>query len=603
MFVELVESKKTQVPFEYYELPVCPAPLRQGKRARKNLGSKLQGHNVKPAPYDIATLENKGCTPLCMVKITSRKLKWMRKLVERQYRIHLTLDSLPILMRSQELNYAVRGYPVGFKAPPSYTGKDTDEYFLYNHLRFTILYRVEGANEHRVIGFDVHPVSITHELTSSQVGSETKLATCDAEGADVVVNDPAHYLPLQPQMNSDSRDVFYSYEVKWVQTDTQWTDRWDVYLVGSPDDEVHVFVIINSLMIVLFLAIGVSIIMLRTLKKDISAYNQVALSEDGLEESGWKLVHGDVFRAPKTNPILLSALVGTGLQIGIAIFITLCFALMGFINHMKKGQTLTTIILLYVCSGSVAGYISSRLYKYFDGKAWKRATLLTACLFPGTLVAMFLGLDIFLSFAGAATAVSIWTIISLFLLWVLVSTPLVFVGSFFGFRAPKIEVPTKTNQIARFIPEGPWYTLPHYTILFGGSLPFGCVSIECLFIMGAIWLHQIYYAVGLLVFIVIILAATCAEVALVLNYLQLSAEDHQWWWRSFFNTASAGAYLFVYSLWFLASKLQLVGFLPTLVYLTYMSMMSIAFGLFCGSVGFLSCLVFNRTIFGALKVD
>jgi transmembrane 9 superfamily protein 2/4 len=37
--------------------------------------------------------------------------------------------------------------------------------------------------------------------------------------------------------------------------------------------------------------------------------------------------------------------------------------------------------------------------------------------------------------------------------------------------------------------------------------------------------------------------------------------------------------------------------------LTYMSMISIAFGLFCGSIGFLSSLWFTRTIYSAVKVD
>lgn len=36
--------------------------------------------------------------------------------------------------------------------------------------------------------------------------------------------------------------------------------------------------------------------------------------EDALEESGWKLVHGDVFRPPRYH-MLLSALIGTGVQL------------------------------------------------------------------------------------------------------------------------------------------------------------------------------------------------------------------------------------------------------------------------------------------------
>merc|ERR1712087_667716 len=101
----------------------------------------------------------------------------------------------------------------------------------------------------------------------------------------------------------------------------------------------------------------------------------------------------------------------------------------------------------------------------------------------------------------------------LFLLWLCVSTPLVFVGSYFGFRADAIETPTKTNQIARFIPEGPWYAKTPTSWVFSGLLPFGSISIEILFIMAAVWLHQIYYAVGFLLFVVLILVLTCAEVA------------------------------------------------------------------------------------------
>merc|ERR1719203_2114494 len=610
MWVELVESKKTQVPFDYYDLPVCPGPsVGALQRMRKNLGAKLQGYNIKPSPYAIRTLNDIGCTAVCMVKITPKKLRWLRKLVERQYRVHVSLDGLPVLMRSKDLNYAVRGYPVGFKAPPSFTGLKQDEYYLYNHLRFTISYNKDPSFEgSRIVGFDAHPVSILHEF-DDEVKSDSKLETCDPEKGEKVINDPSSYLALRMADDEtpvkNTLDVVYSYEVDWVPSKLQWSDRWDIYLIGSPDDEVHYFAIVNSLMIVIFLSGAIATVLLRTLRKDIMAYNELANSLEDSEEAqtGWKLVHGDVFRPPKEHPLLLSVAVGTGAQLGTAITLTITLALIGVINPMKKGQTLTTIIVLYVLSGSVAGYYSSRLYKFFEAQSWKQNTIITAAAFPGVLVVMFLALDIFLAFAGAATAVSIWTILALFLLWLCVSTPLVFVGSYFGFRADKLEVPTKTNQISRFIPETPWHCKLPYSMVLGGILPFGSVCIEMFFILGALWLHQIYYVVGFLLLVIIILVISCAEVGIMMCYMQLSAEDHQWWWRSFLNTASAGGYLFLYCLWFLSTKLDLVGFLPVLVYLTYMSMLSLAFGLFCGSIGFLSCFIFNKMIYGALKVD
>ena len=84
---------------------------------------------------------------------------------------------------------------------------------------------------------------------------------------------------------------------------------------GNPDDEIHYFSIVNSLMIVLFLTGVVAMIMLRTLHKDISSYNEMQTLEEAQEESGWKLVHGDVFRPPAYSPMLLSVLAGSGIQI------------------------------------------------------------------------------------------------------------------------------------------------------------------------------------------------------------------------------------------------------------------------------------------------
>jgi transmembrane 9 superfamily protein 2/4 len=38
--------------------------------------------------------------------------------------------------------------------------------------------------------------------------------------------------------------------------------------------------------------------------QDIAQYNDPSNLEDAKEESGWKLVHGDVFRPPATYPML-----------------------------------------------------------------------------------------------------------------------------------------------------------------------------------------------------------------------------------------------------------------------------------------------------------
>lgn len=53
--------------------------------------------------------------------------------------------------------------------------------------------------------------------------------------------------------------------------------------------------------------------MVRTLRRDIAKYNEDD-KEEAIEQTGWKLVHGDVFRPPK-HSFWLSVLYGTGVQL------------------------------------------------------------------------------------------------------------------------------------------------------------------------------------------------------------------------------------------------------------------------------------------------
>lgn len=635
VWVEPVQSDRTRVPFGYYDLPgignCAAAKSTEGgdsRPPRKSLGSRLAGgHGALPAPYGLVAGRDLPCATVCATELGGKDLKWMRRLVGRQYRVHLLLDQLPVLMRHGELSYAVRGVPLGFRAPPSFTGGTEDEYFLYNHLRFEVGYRddPDEAGSVRIVSFAAHPVSFGHGGGAGPPGryrDGDDVATCSPE-APPVANDPGTYLALRAGPGGEPVRAVYSYEVRWKRSDIPWADRWDVYLSGSPDRHLHYFSIVNSLMIVIFLTGAVATIMIRTLRNDISGYNEMAgrggggtaglLLEDGgaggggavagREEGGWKLVHGDVWRPPRRSPMALSVAVGTGAQLFATAFLVLACAVLGLVNPMQKGQALTAVVLLYVLSGAVSGYVSSRIYKLTGGREWRGNAALTAAAFPGLAVGMFMVLNVFLGIAGAATHASFVTILLVFLLWVGLSTPLVLGGSYLGFRSGAIELPTKTNQIARLVPDRPTMAREPWNALVAGLLPFGSVCIELFFIMSALWADQYFYMMGLLMVVLLILVATCSTVSVVFCYLQLCAEDHRWWWKSFRNTATAGLYLFLYSLWFLGRQLDLVGVLPVVVYLTYMSMISAAFSLLCGAVGFLTCLWFTRRIYGAVKID
>lgn len=63
---------------------------------------------------------------------------------------------------------------------------------------------------------------------------------------------------------------------------------------------------------------------------------------DVSEESGWKLVHGDVFRRPH-NLVLLSAVVGTGAQLAMLVLLVILLAIIGtlYVGYVENYLFLT----------------------------------------------------------------------------------------------------------------------------------------------------------------------------------------------------------------------------------------------------------------------
>merc|ERR1719277_1264581 len=324
-------------------------------------------------------------------------------------------------------------------------------------------------------------------------------------------------------MEHDS--IFYTYDVTWTSSPIRWASRWDTYL-KMHEGQIHWFSIVNSLMIVLFLSGMVAMILLRTLHRDIAKYNDMSV-EDTAEETGWKLVHGDVFRKPPHSKALAVS-VGSGVQLLVCSGVTLLFSAAGFLSPVHRGSILQGMLLLFTFAGILGGYVSARFYKMWKGEDWKKTTLMTAFLYPGTVFVIFFFLNLLIWGQSSAGAVPFSTMFALLVLWFGISVPLVFLGAYLGYRKPAWELPVRTNQVPREIPVQPWYMKPAYSAVVGGLLPFGAVFTELFFIMSSIWQHQIYYVFGFLALVLIILVVTCAEISIALTYFQLTNEDYNW---------------------------------------------------------------------------
>lgn len=77
--------------------------------------------------------------------------------------------------------------------------------------------------------------------------------------------DAAHP-PLAPRRSGPNRTVSYTIDVYWKESATPWATRWDAYLRVF-DAKVHVFALVNSIVVVSFLCLMVAMILMRNVTK------------------------------------------------------------------------------------------------------------------------------------------------------------------------------------------------------------------------------------------------------------------------------------------------------------------------------------------------
>lgn len=127
------------------------------------------------------------------------------------------------------------------------------------------------------------------------------------------------------------------------------------------------------------------------------------------------------------------------------------------------------------------------------------------------------------------------TIAGILALYFLVSFPLQLIGAITAknFSAP-FEAPTRTKKVPREIPPTVWYKNSSMQILVAGFLPFSAIYIELYYVFISMWSLTMYtpYPILFLVFVILVMVTSCITIAM--TYLQLSQEDHQWWWRAIY---------------------------------------------------------------------
>ncbi|KAB5572143.1 hypothetical protein GE09DRAFT_659430 [Coniochaeta sp. 2T2.1] len=584
------------VSYDYYH-PLFRYCQPEGgpKSVSESLGSILFGDRIKTSPFEIRMEQNEDCKSLCTATYDKGAAGFVNRRIQQGYSLNWLIDGLPagqeITDTMSDTNFYSMGFLMGEEKPPG-------QLAFHNHYNIYIEYHeVSGIKDQlRVVGARVFP-------ESKKYTAEHPVGECRAQ------LDPVH---LDEESDAGTQ-VQFSYSVQWVKSDTAWATRWDKYLHVF-DPKIHWFSLVNSAVIVVFLVLTVMSVLVRALRKDIARYNRLdqinlddlngtSVLEDGVQEdSGWKLVHGDVFRTP-SNPLLLSVLLGNGAQLFVMTGLTIAFALLGFLSPSNRGSLGTIMILLYTVFGFVGGYVSARVYKSLNGEKWKLNIALTPLVVPGIVFGVFFLLDLFLWGKQSSGAVPFTTMIVIIGIWFIMSVPLSFAGSWLGFRAPMIEAPVRTNQIPRQIPPTTTYLKPIPSMLLVGILPFGAIFVELYFIMQSIWFNKIYYMFGFLFLCYGLMIITCAAVTILMVYFLLCSENYNWQWRAFLAAGMSAGYIFLNAMIYWVTRVSTGGLAGSVLYIGYSALISFLFFVLTGSIGYFASWWFVRKIYSSIKID
>jgi transmembrane 9 superfamily member 1 len=296
--------------YEFYTLPFC-AP-KEEERKGLHLGEVLGGDRMMKSLYSLPFLVKFTARTLCSYTLQPKEIEMFQRAIDEDYFFELIYDGIP-----------VRGF-IGEKKKEIVHGETTAAYHLFTHYIFSI-----SHNGEKILG-----VRWEH--------------------------DPFDYLDITDK--DKEVDVHFKYSSKWLKPSPGTT-----HLLGdTPADQEHLqirwFSILNSIGTVLLLTGFLAVILMRVLRNDISRY---ALMEQGgdsamTEESGWKLVHGDVFRPPQ-HPELLCAVLGNGAQLLCIVLGVLLLALLGVYSHYNRGALLVAALVRAPPAAARAGAAGERL--------------------------------------------------------------------------------------------------------------------------------------------------------------------------------------------------------------------------------------------------
>lgn len=390
--------------------------------------------------YDLAMGQDQECQFLCS-HVTDRKgVKRAQQLIEDGYVAEWIVDNLPgatsFVTVDKSHKYYAAGFKLGYKDFSPVTAKP--RYFINNHVTLVIRWRKapgragdDGGNV--IVGFEVYTKSVEaghrdgtscpQDIHGESEGMEIYIA----QNTTTLASKYPHssYLPEEDDVDDGSTlTIPYSYSVYFREDDRiDWSRRWDMYFNNQKEStSIHWLAIGNSLVICGLLTAVVVMILNRTFSGDGKGHPKeeegkikmkrksrngnrsprlrekgsglleqkcdadhdadISSDEEFIEDiTGWKLLHGDVFRAPPYAGFL-APLIGSGMQLVFMATGLLVLSCLGILNPSFRGGFVSVGMGLFVFAGIFSGYFSGRVYKTFGGMNWRKNTLMVSLAHP-----------------------------------------------------------------------------------------------------------------------------------------------------------------------------------------------------------------------------
>lgn len=342
------------------------------------------------------------------------------------------------------------------------------------------------------------------------------------------------------------------------------------------------------------------------------------------DESGWKQIRNDVFRAPRSLA-LFAATVGTGWQVLGAAAALLLLPCVGLGSYFAPGSLAAAAVLVHAVFALLGGFKAAQVLGAYGGARWIRTMLLQGTLLPAAVLALWALLAAVAAAHGSVLAPRAGTWARVVLLGALVALPLTLAGTLLQRRTappPPRDIPSsaassassstqqgqqgqgqqQTSAFPSQIPPKPWYASRTVVALAAGLPAFGTAAVELHYVCAAYASYWWYYTYGCAAAVLACTLAAAAGAAVLATFALLSREDYRWPWTAFFGGASTGLYALLLMLRFYARS-QMAGAVERTAFFAFALVVAATLALACGTAAYTAAAFFVRRLYRSSKTD